>query len=247
MMNIKRKLLIIIFFPILFGTTYPAFNQISTQKNNLNENLQIPDDNSALSFTKSAAWVDEDWKARLDTIMFNVGDYVPDFTLYSTTGIPFTLFDELDKGKPVLLITGSHSCAVARRKLNAINDLTLKYKMDLTIVMIYVIEAHPVDTMSPYSIENKIYVGKTNIRDDILVENPKTYKNRIDLCDFWQNKHDLKPIILVDNPDNEFWLKYGQAPNLAYLIKPDKTVFMRQSYLEPVSMEENIKILLNGK
>ena len=88
-MIINRKLLIIIFFPTLFSTTYPAFNQIADKQETLLGNLKVPDDNSILSFKKSAAWIDEDWKARYDTMMFNVGDYVPDFTLYSTTGIPF--------------------------------------------------------------------------------------------------------------------------------------------------------------
>lgn len=219
-------------FELLGGALY---------KENLSLKSKPPNDDSVLAFHKSEAWVDENWSARYETILLKEGETVPDFTLHTADGKPFNLYHELDKGKPVLLITGSESCPVARGNLSKINGLTAAHQMDITAVMVYTIEAHPVDAVSPYSITNEIWVGKGNTKDGVLVKKPKTYRERREICSRWQTEFDLKPLVLVDNPENEFWLAYGQAPNLAYLIAPDRTVLIKQTWFKDEPLAEGIK------
>lgn len=204
-----------------------------------------PQDDTPLSFSKSAAWVDENWEIRYDTILLVEGERAPDLTLHTTAGVPFNLYEELEKGKPVLLISGSHSCPVARGNLNSINELTTKYQARMTTAMVYTIEAHPVDTVSPYSITNEVWLGKANVNDGVLIEKPTTYRERRAVCDRWQSEFGLEPLVLVDNPENEFWLAYGQAPNMAYLIGPDKTIVGRQLWFNADALQEKIDGLLD--
>jgi|GEM_PF-3878345 len=237
-MHLIKHLQLFLFIIFLMNlTTYLSFGQTDQTT----QNLQTPpQDDLELMFNKSEAWVDTLWKERYKDIFLKVGEIAPDFTLYTTDGKPFNFYEELEKGKPILLMTGSHSCPVARGNLKPINKFTKKYKKKLTAVMVYTIEAHPNNAVSPYSIKNNIWPD-----EESDIENPETYKERRQICDFWQNKYGLKPIVLVDNPTNDFWLRFGQAPNLAYLVKPDKTIFSYQIFINQNKLKEQINELLN--
>src|SRR5688500_9836539 len=51
------------------------------------------------------------------------GDTAYDFTLYNLNGDSLNLKDALSKGRPVLLVNGSYTCPVYRRKVQDINDV----------------------------------------------------------------------------------------------------------------------------
>ena len=181
---------------------------------------------------------------RLDTILFQIGDEVPNFTLNSSDGKSFNLYEELKKGQPIILMTGSYTCHMARRNLKAVNDLVDKYKNKTRIVMVYTIDAHPIDTISPYSWDNDKWIVEENTELGIEANQPKAYSERRELCDVWQNKFAIKAEILIDNPNNDFWINFGQAPNMAYIINTDRTVNWRQIWLHPESFEEKIKLAI---
>jgi len=84
--------------------------------------------------------------------LFQVGDTIPDFTLYQLDGTPVTLSDELLKGKPVLLVTISITCFISRNRMVEFNNLFATYGNDVNFYLVYVVEAHPQLDISPYTI-----------------------------------------------------------------------------------------------
>ena len=242
-MNYTRFIFILIAIGLLFGCSKKATLDLT----NNDYSSPPPANNTALAFHKSEALVDTHTMARWDTLLFQVGEKVPDFDLHTPEGKTYNLYEELEQGTPIVLITASYTCYVSRDNLPAVNKLAKKYGRKLKFVMVYTIEAHALDTVSPYSINNDKWVAEENTVDGIEANKPKTYQERRDLCEMWQDKFEVRPSVLVDNPQNEFWRAYGQAPNMAYLITPDRKVFWRQIWLHPESFEEKIKLLLKDK
>jgi hypothetical protein len=106
-------------------------------------------------------------------------------------------------------------------------------------------EAHPSDVPSPYSISDRIWPSKINIKDGIAAKMPKTYLERRQLTSRWKKRFHIKPKVLVDNFDNAFWKLYGQAPNMAFLIGPDKVISASQVFFDKAVMEKNIEQLVD--
>jgi hypothetical protein len=42
---------------------------------------------------------------------------------------------------------------------------------------------------------------------------------------------DLKVPVLLDGPGNEWWTTFGTAPNSAFLLNPNGTIFEKQGWL----------------
>ena len=177
---------------------------------------------------------------------YQKGDKIPNLTLYSLDGSKFTLSEALANGKPVLLITGSYTCDISRHNIPDINALAGKYKDKLSIYLVYTIDAHPSDVPSPYSKNNKVEIAQANVREHIEASQPKTYGERKTLAKKWQQQNYISAPVLVDNPTNDFWLSFGQAPNMAYLIEPGGSVYYKQAWLKYVSLDNSIKDWLHG-
>lgn len=230
------------FLPFMISLLFLGCTQVDSNQN-------LPEDNATITLQRSEPWIDPipdlKWQFRHEEIMFQEDEKVPNFTLHTPEGIPFNLYSELGKGKPVLLLSGSQTCQIARRNLNPINDVVREYGNDLTVAMVYTIEAHPFDTVSPFSIANEIWLTRSNFQEDIYIKQQRTYKERKEATELWREESNLEPIMLVDNPDNDFWRTFGQATNMAYLIDTDTTVFWRQAYLMPRMLHKEINHLLN--
>ncbi len=169
------------------------------------------------------------------------GEKAPDFTLYSQEGRPFHLYEELKKGKPIVLINGSYTCDVSRANLPAIQSITERYKEDLDFYMIYTIEPHPSDSPSPYSENGETWISKNNIRDSVEAGQPKTYADRVELSLQWKTEYHIDSPVLVDSPDNTYWENFGQAPNMTYIIDPDGTVYYKQAWFRKEELQEHIQ------
>ncbi len=213
-------------------------------KRNHDEVNSLPPLDERLDFKISDALVDTNYMERWDTLLFQEGDLLPNFVLHTLAGQKFDLYSELEKNKPMLLITGSYTCYIARGNLPAINSITKKFDDELTTVMIFTTEAHPIDTVSPYSMHNDKWVAEENTKDGIEAIKPRTYGDRLKLCRKWVDEFDIKPLILVDDPKNVFWSNYGQAPNLAYLVDRDGRIHSRHIWLDPESLEKTIEAFL---
>ncbi len=144
-----------------------------------------------------------------------------------------------------MLVNGSYTCDISRGHIEEVTELTRSYRKKLSVYVIHTMEAHPSDVASPYSISNQVWPSKLNIKDGIEARRPKTYAERRQLTSKWVDLLSIEPEVLVDNPDNVFWTLYGQAPNMAFLIRPDGVISARQIFFEEKPMEKEIDKLLD--
>ena len=160
------------------------------------------------------------------------GDLVNDFTLYDLDGNAFTLSESMADGKPVLLVGGSYTCPVFRGKMDEINTIADLYGDELNIYIIYILEPHPINDISPYyGVEN---VTNNNINYGVLYEQPTTYGERKAILEdmLADPLLEFNVPILIDGPCNNWWLTYGPAPNNAYLISPEGIVWAKHGWFD---------------
>lgn len=181
-----------------------------------------------------------DW----DKLGYQQGDIVADFVLYSEEGKQFRLSDELMKGKPVVLSGASYTCDISRRNFPAVRNLWKKYGEDLAFYVVYTTEAHPADVGSPYSPDGRVWIADANVRDKVEAEQPKTYKERVELSRIFKGRNYVPLEVLVDNPNNYFWNNFGQAPNMIYVILPDSRVYFKQTWFEEKELDRYLAELL---
>ncbi|AKD54710.1 deiodinase-like protein [Spirosoma radiotolerans] len=174
-------------------------------------------------------------------IGYQKGDKIKNVTLLSIDGETVNFAKVMANNKPLLLISGSYTCDISRRNIPDINALTVRYKDRANVYLVYTIDAHPSDVVSPYSKNNRIEIAPANTRDQVEASQPKTYSERKLLARKWQQRNNLLAPVLVDNPTNDFWLAFGQAPNMAFLINPDGTVYYKQVWFKFVDLNESLK------
>lgn len=204
-----------------------------------------PDDSKQIVFKKSAAMEDQNFMMRWEMLVKPRGEKAPDFTIRNLKGKEFNLYEELKKGKPVLLINGSYTCDISRGHIQEVSELSRQYKKKISVYVIHTAEAHPSDMPSPYSISDQVWPSKLNVKDGIEAKRPRTYLERRQLTSKWKKTLHIKPEVLVDNPDNIFWRLYGQAPNMAFLISSDKVISASQVFFDKETMEKNIDQLVD--
>lgn len=161
------------------------------------------------------------------TTGYQVGDTVPDFKLYNLQGDSLILSEELQNGKPVLLIAGSLTCPVFRNKVTFINQVMSTYGSSVNVFVIYTIEAHPTDT-SVYS--GNINITSQNINEGVLFPSPLTYGDRKHMVDTMPNWVSLNAPVFIDGPCNEWWNNFGPAPNNSYLIDTNGIVISKHGW-----------------
>lgn len=220
---------------ILLGTLLSC----QTSKSTLNSGSKLPKDEATLSFPKSEG--SETNRGVFEKLGYQKGSKIPDLTLFSPEGVKFSMSEVLAQNKPLLLISGSYTCDVSRGNLPDINALILKYKDRVNTYLVYTIDAHPSDVASPYSETNKVSLARENVRQNIEAKQPGTYGARKMLAQKWKQQNYISAPIIIDNPTNDFWLTYGQAPNMAYLINPDGTVYYKQAWFSYFDMDDAIK------
>lgn len=238
----KTLNIIILFLSFSLLVCYSGCTIDNSSKNSNNSSNQ-PKDSDKISITKSESIHGN--HEGLETIGYQNGDKVSDFTLYTADGVDVNLFKELKKGNPILLIAGNYSCRPAQKNLINIGEIEQNFKGNLDVYIIQVVEAHPYDTISPYSGTDEIWVKPGLERHNIRAKQPKTYGERKSLAKSWKNECSIETNMLLDTPDNDFWLNYGQSPNMAYLIHPNGKVYYKQVWFEKEEMERKINELLD--
>ncbi|MFN0212985.1 MAG: deiodinase-like protein [Saprospiraceae bacterium] len=156
------------------------------------------------------------------------GDTIPDFKLYDLNGTPFHIAAALALGKPVLLVNGNYTCPVFRGKVPALNQIVAQYSSQITICVIYTLEAHPEIDISPYF--GYVNTGSPNINAGILYRQPVTYGERLEIAADMLNEMDINAPVYIDGPCNEWWYSFGPAPNNAYLIGTDGVVAAKHGW-----------------
>jgi len=139
-----------------------------------------------------------------------------------------------------MLINASYTCDFSRANIESFKAVGEKYKDKIETVIVYTIDAHPVDVPSPYSADSAVWIPPHNVRDSIAAPQPKTYGDRIDLSKKWTEKYDISFPVLVDNPDNDYWVEFGQAPNMCYIIDEKGIVEYRETWYNEKRLEEEL-------
>ena len=130
------------------------------------------------------------------------------------------------KEKPLLLITASLSCPFSRNSLKLGNKFSEKVSDQVSIAIVYVIDAHPKGNDSPYSGDE--WIPRENFRDNILIPQPKTQSERAGRAEQLQVLLGLTTTLLVDNMNNLNWQALGRYPNAAVLIDTTGKVIYKQ-------------------
>lgn len=176
-----------------------------------------------------------------------VGDTMPDFTLYDRVDNPFTLSNKLMNGKYMLLISGSYTCPVFRNKVPSINNIVTNYANDVNTFVVYQLEAHPATDTSIYF--GYVNPGGQNTSQGILFDQPRTYGERKNIIDTMNANLSILAPILIDGPCNEFLDYFGPAPNNAYLIDSNGVIVLKHCWYDkfPISIANDLdSILLNS-
>lgn len=172
------------------------------------------------------------------------GDTIHHFKLYDVNNQGTDMADELQQGKPILLVAGSYTCPVFRGKVKAIDNLATAYGSSISIFIIYVIEPHPDIDTSPYS--GTVWTTSANVAAGILYRQPITYGDRLTIVNDMLDSMNITHRVLIDGPCNSWWLTFGPAPNNAYLIDPNGIVFAKHGWFNklPHNMMSDMDSLL---
>jgi hypothetical protein len=170
------------------------------------------------------------------------GDTCADFTLYDINGVPFNLSDALSEGNPVLMVAGSYTCPVFRNKIPVIEQVRTDYENELTVIIVYGVEAHPFGDISPYfGIENP---GQANLNQGILYAQPTTYQERLDVAQDMFDDVGVDPsMVYFDGPCQEWWEYYGPAPQNSYLIDTTGVVVSKHGWFNNFPDDINCDLL----
>jgi hypothetical protein len=169
------------------------------------------------------------------------GELVPELILHDIEGKHQQLSRCWNK-RSALLVTMSLSCGRTRRHARALQRLSRRFEQYINTVIIYVVEAHPIDAPSPYA--DRIWVTTKNELAGIRCAQPRTLEERIELAHQLRRRFRLSTSMLIDAMDNRTWRAFGSAPNVAILIHPDGRIAVKQGWFEPQEMAYAITALL---
>ncbi len=174
-----------------------------------------PADNTAISKIKH-------YKGDYSRKGYKNGQKVPNIVFYTEDNKAVSLNQLLQDKMPVLLVSGSYTCPDFRLRAIDLNTIADYYKGKMKTYLIYTLEAHPSNAICPYM--DSICIGRANYMQHILYPQQVTYGDRKAMVDTMKTKIALSATILLDGPKNEWWRKFGPAPNVAYLIDTNRIV-----------------------
>jgi hypothetical protein len=179
-----------------------------------------------------------------DTGGYAIGDTIAHFKLYTLVGDSIDIGTELEKGMPIVLISGNYTCPVFRNDINEINLLSSQYLNKVQFYIVYTIEAHPDGDTSPYF--GFVNTTTLNYSENILYHQPTTYGERKQVAKDMINDLPINVPIIIDGPCNHWWETFGPGPTKSYLITTKGTVFTKHGWFNqaPNNMSNDIDSLL---
>lgn len=171
-----------------------------------------------------------------------VGEKLPTLEVYTLEGKSQTL-DDLTKGKPTLIVTASLTCPVARRRSSEIQNIQQKFGDHLNVFLLYILEAHPKGSPSPYS--GREWVTRPNEREGILRAQPKSNAERLVLAREFQKRLGVSVPLVVDGMENKGWHALGGGPNVGVLLDASGVVKVKHGWFDGRTMEDSIEYLLD--
>jgi Iodothyronine deiodinase len=171
------------------------------------------------------------------------GERVPELILHDIEGNHQQLSRCWDQ-QPALLVTMSLSCGQTRRHARALKRLSCRFEQDINTVVVYVKEAHPINAPSPYT--DRIRMTTKNEMAGIRCAQPRTLEERIELAHELRRRFRLSTSMLIDALDDRAWRAFGNAPNVAILVRSDGRIAVKQGWFEPQEMARAITALLKN-
>lgn len=176
-------------------------------------------------------------KPTFDNVGPQVGEQLPNLRLQSTKGELQPLGAAWRSG-PALIVTSSLTCPKSRSRWPQLSAIAKKYGEKLNVVIVYVIEAHPVGSVCPYKgVED---ITPENHRDGILRKQPNQLDDRLELAQEFKRYLRIDVPIYVDLLDNRAWKALGAAPNIAFLVREGGVVTARQGWFDGPAFEASI-------
>ena len=192
----------------------------------------------------AGAPVAEAGRERFDFVAqgIQVGESVADATVYTLEGTPRRL-SEFWADQPMLLVTASLTCPVARQRSPAVEQLAQRFGDQVSVVMLYTIEAHPKGDPSPYA-EGNEWLTPQNQKEGILCRQPRTLEERLQRAKEFQHRLGVSVPVVIDGMDNGAWQTLGSGPNMGLLIRPDGVLAAKHGWFDGKAMLRSIQTLL---
>jgi hypothetical protein len=163
------------------------------------------------------------------------GQPLPALQLVDLDGQPADV-RALQGDKPLVLVTCSLTCNVARRRQPDVQALREQLGDRAAVVMVYTIDAHPKGDPCPYT--GSEWVPADNERDGVLVRQPTSLAERLVLARRYSQDVARGTLVLVDTIDDASWRALGEAPNVGLVVDRDGVVQARSGWFESAAIRK---------
>lgn len=161
------------------------------------------------------------------------GSAAPLFALPSTDGAEVRLASLL-RDRPVVLALGSESCPVFRHRRHWWRPLVRQYGDRVHFLAVYVTEAHPVGSPSPFTgMEWDIWVNRVS---GVRVREATSLDQRVAQAARASEALGLPMPVVVDRMDDAVWRAYGAASAPVFVIGRDGRIVARQVWSDPSAL-----------
>jgi len=174
-----------------------------------------------------------------------IGQSAVNFTLKDLLGAEYRL-SQLLVETPVVMIFGSFTCPPFGERIVATEEMQIYYDGRMKFIIIYIVEAHPVGTVCPYTGEEWT-TSASRDKDGEPLTQPSTYQERVSQSTQMVQELGITIPVLIDEMDNPVWCTYGPAPNIAYLIDSDGKIVTKQGWYNPQMMKVAIEAYLSSQ
>ncbi len=171
-----------------------------------------------------------------------VGEMAPDFVLRDLSGTMRELHDMIGE-KPIVIRLGSHSCPVYRYRRFGMRKVQDEFAGRVEFLVIYTLEAHPTDSVSPYS--DREWRPFINRLAGIDVTQASGMNERTEQARYSASELEINSTVVVDKMDNEAWKAYGSAPSPAFVLDRQGRVVLRQVWTNPDEIGEVLDAILD--
>lgn len=161
----------------------------------------------------------------------------PDFELFDIDGNKVPLHELVGK-KPVVVQLGSYSCPVFRYRRFDMQKLQREFDGRVNFIVVYTLEAHPVDTINPY--EDRIWNPLINKMAGVNLPAHKSAEERRAQALVAYDVMGLDSKFLLDGMDNSVWQQYGAAPSAAYVLDLLGNIRLRQAWVYPKEIRKTL-------
>lgn len=151
-----------------------------------------------------------------------VCEAAPDFTADTLDGVRLTLSDF--RGRTVVLETGSATCPMYIKDIEAMNALPARFPRAV-FLLLYVREAHPGEHLGPH----------------------RSLADKIAHAHIVRDEDRERRTILVDDLSGTAHRAYGAMPNTVHVIDPAGTVVYRGMWADPQTLAEVLERLRDGR